>query len=121
FAHGSPFVYFERNSKRPFHLQFTAAKLDGNKEPIAPHVVEWKGITGKHNQSAAKFELSLNAGKNVGIGSKVRFVYDFDGDGKTDRTETFQLFATDPVESSWEMYSSEKQKLDEGLSRGEVR
>ncbi len=121
FAHGSPFVYFEKRSAQPFHIQFTAAKLDANRDPVAPYVMEWKGITAKHNQSAAGIELSINAGKNIGVGSKARLVYDFDGDGKTDRTETFQLFATDPVEGSWETYSSEKQALDLGLTRGDMQ
>ena len=95
--------------------------VDPNREPVAPYVFEWKKITGKHSGSPAAFTFALNAGKNAGIGSRARFVYDFDGDGKGDRIETFQLFATDPVESSWETYSSKNQGLDEGLSSGDMR
>ena len=68
FTHGSPFVYFEKQGEQPFHIQFTAAKLDANRDPVAPYVMEWKGITAKHNQSAAEIELSVNAGKNIGVG-----------------------------------------------------
>lgn len=121
FAHGSPFVFFEKKSARPMRIKFTAAKIDATREPVAPHVIEWKNLTTKHSGEPAEIDLSINAGKNAGIGSKARIVYDFDGDGKTDRTETFQLFATDPAESSWENYNSEKQALDPGLTRGEIR
>lgn len=121
FAHGSPFVYFEKESSRPIRIKFSAAKIDANREPLAPYVCEWKGITAKHRRQPAAIQLAVNAGKNAGIGSKARLVYDFDGDGKSDRTETFQLFATDPSPASWETYSSEKQKLDPGLTRGEMQ
>lgn len=112
FAHGSPFVFFEKESDRPVTIKFTATKIDATREPVDPHVVEWQDITAKHNGQAGAFELSINAGSHVGIGSKARLSYDFDGDGKTDRTETFHLFATDPVESTWENYTSEKQKAE---------
>jgi len=121
FAHGSPFVYFEKASDRPIRIEFSAAKVDRTREPVDPYTVEWKGITAKHNGKAGAIRLSINAGASPGLGSKARLVYDFDGDGKPDRTETFGLFATDPVAASWENYSSEKQELDPGLTRGEMR
>ena len=121
FAHGSPFVYFEKAGARPIHIQFTAAKIDASRQPVAPYTYEWTGITAKHSGKPAEFHLSLNAGKNPGIGTKARIVYDFDGDGKADRTETFQLFAIDPSPGSWESYTSEKQSLDPGLTRGEMQ
>jgi len=121
FAHGSPFVFFEKKSDSAFKVKFSAAKIDATREPVAPFVIEWKDITAKHNGKPAVINLSLNAGKDVGIGSKARLVYDFDGDGKTDRTETFELFATDPNADSWESYSSAKQGLDDGLTRGDMQ
>ncbi|MEM7392588.1 MAG: hypothetical protein AAF492_09580, partial [Verrucomicrobiota bacterium] len=121
FAHGSPFVYFEKKSKRPWQLQFKAAKVNPHQEPIAPFVHEWSGIDAAHNGKPGEVELTINAGKHVGLGSKARLVYDFDGDGQTDRVETFQLFATDPVASSWETYSSKKKSVDAGLTRGEMK
>lgn len=121
FAHGSPFVYFERQSDLPVSIAFTAAKIDATREPVDPFSVEWSGITAKHNGKPGAIRLAINAGDSPGIGSKARLVYDFDGDGKTDRTETFELFATDPVDTSWEIYSSENKSLDPGLTRGEMR
>ncbi len=121
FAHGSPFVYFEKASDRPIRIGFSAAKVDRGREPVDPYTVEWKGINAKHSGNPGAIRLSVNAGANPGIGSKARIVYDFDGDGRSDRTETFQLFATDPVPGSWEIYDSAKQALDPGLTRGEIQ
>jgi endoglucanase Acf2 len=121
FAHGSPFVFFEKTSNKPIQIKFNIAKIDSNYEPTDPFVVTWNNITAKHNNKAASIKLSINAGKSVGIGTKARLVYDFDGDGNTDRTETFQLFATDPSETTWEAYTSEKQPLDPQLTQGEMR
>jgi len=121
FAHGSPFVFFDKKSEQPLSIKFSAAKIDATREPVSPYSFEWTGIDAKHNQMDAAINLSVNAGKNVGIGSKARVVYDFDGDGKIDRTETFALFPTDPSDSSWETYTSEKQEIDPKLTRGEKR
>lgn len=118
FAHGSPFVYFERQSKRPIEVTFSAAAVNRHEEPVNSLVFRWTSITAKHNGKTGEIRLSVNAGKNVGIGSKARLVYDFDGDGKTDRVETFALFATDPIPDSFEGYSSAKQQLDDKLTRG---
>ncbi|MDB4766452.1 glycosyl hydrolase [bacterium] len=120
FAHGSPFVYFERNSNRDVQIDFTAAPINRYDEPIDPIVFELNDVTGKHNGESARINLLINAGKDIGIGSKARLTYDFDGDGKTDRVETFGMLPTDPVESSWEVYSSDKQVLDDKLTRGEM-
>ena len=121
FAHGSPFVYFERKSEHPIQIKFSAPPINRNAQPVNPLVFEQKNITSKHTNTVGAFVLSINAGKNVGIGSKARLVYDFDGDGKTDRTETFGMFPTDPAESTFEKYSSEKQIVDQGLTQGEMR
>lgn len=121
FAHGSPFVYFERTSEQPIQVKFRSKPINRNFQPVNPLVFEQKGINAKHTGEVGGFALSINAGKNIGIGSKARLLYDFDGDGKTDRTETFGLFPTDPVESSFEVYSSEKLKLEKNLSKGEMQ
>ena len=119
FGHGLPMVYFERQGKQPVHIQFSKSNLDRRNNPVDPIVFEQGGFNGKHNQADGKFLLSVNAGKNVGVGSKVRIRYDFDGDGKTDRVEVFSMMPTDPVDSSWEAYSNESHPLDEKHSNGE--
>ena len=121
FAHGSPYVYFERNSSREVQINFTAAPINRNDEPVDPLVYELKNITSEHNGESAGVKLLVNAGKDIGIGSKARLTYDFDGDGETDRVETFGMLPTDPVEGSWEVYSSDKQVLDDQLTRGEMQ
>ncbi len=121
FAHGSPFVFFERKSDQPIQIKFSSAPINRNAQPVNPLIFEQKNITSKHTSKVGAFVLSVNAGKNIGIGSKARLVYDFDGDGKADRTETFGMFPTDPAESTFEMYSSEKLILDQGLTQGQMQ
>jgi endoglucanase Acf2 len=121
FGHGLPFVYFERKSERPAKIQFLKASIDRHQQPVEPIVFELRGVDGKHSQADGKFLLSVNAGKNVGVGSMARIQYDFDGDGETDRVERFSLMATDPVESSWETYSDQSHELDSNQSHGAKR
>ena len=121
FGHGLPFVYFERKSDRPVEIKFSKAALNRHEQPLDPIVFELRGLNGKHNQANGKFTLSVNAGEHIGIGSRARIRYDFDGDGTADRIETFSLVATDPVESSWETYSDSSHPLDTKLSHGEKK
>ncbi len=121
FAHGSPFVYLERTSDKPIRVRFKAPPINRNDQPIAPLVYEATGLNSKHTGEPGGFELTVNAGKHPGIGSRARLVYDFNGDGETDRVETFNLFATDPVPDTWETYSTEKQTLDERLTHGDMQ
>ena len=121
YGHGLPFVYFERNSRQPIQVEFKAAKVNRNEQPVEPLVFRLSDVTGPVSDANGKISLQVNAGKNVGVGSKARISYDYDGDSKTDRVETFALMATDPSANTWEEYSSEKNKMDGGLSRGERR
>ena len=119
FGHGLPFVYFERESRKPAAIKFKQAQFNRHEYPVDPIVFEIRDVNGRHNKADGKFILGVNAGKNIGVGSKMRIRYDFNGDGDTDRVETFALMPTDPVEASFEKYSSEKHVLDEKLSSGE--
>jgi len=119
FGHGLPFVYFQRESDQPATIKFLKAHTNRHEQPVDPIVFELRGLNGKHTQADSKFKLMVNAGKNVGVGSRARIRYDFDGDGETDRVETFSLLATDPVEESWETYSDQSHALESELSRGE--
>ena len=119
FGHGLPFVYFERESSKPASIQFLQAQLNRHEHPVDPIVFEMRDINGRHTKADGKFILAVNAGKSIGLGSKVRIRYDFNGDGDTDRVETFALMPTDPVEASFEKYSSDTHALDEKLSSGD--
>jgi len=92
FGHGLPFVYFKRTGDKPLQVRFTHAKVD---------------------------RITVDAFKNVGVGCKARLSYDFDGDGRVDRVETFGLMATDPSPDSWEIYESDAKPLDPRLTYGE--
>ena len=119
FGHGLPFVYFERESDQPATIKFLKAQSNRHEQPVDPLVYELRGLNGKHTQADGKFKLMVNAGKNVGVGSRARIRYDFDGDGESDRIETFSMMATDPADASWETYSDQSHALDSKLSRGE--
>ena len=119
FGHGLPFVYFEREGDAHAQINFMQARVNRHEQPVDPIVFELKDINGQHTQADGKFTLSVNAGKKFGVGSKVRFRYDFNGDGETDRVELFSQMATDPADSSWETYSAEKHPIDQSLSYGE--
>ena len=119
FGHGLPFVYFERESDNPAQIKFTQAQFNRHEQPVDPIVFELRNINGQHTQADGKFTFLVNAGKNIGVGSKVRFSYDFDGDGTADRVELFSVMATDPVDSSWENYSDTKHSLEAKLTYGE--
>jgi endoglucanase Acf2 len=121
FAHGSPFVYFNREGNHQIQIDFTAVAINPHSQPINPIVYRLDDITAKHNEKPAEFFLKVNAGKNIGIGCKARLTYDFENDGQIDRVETFGMFPTDPIDDSWEIYSSDRQSLDPQLSRGTMR
>ena len=121
FSHGSPFVYFEKQSEKPAQIALSSAPVNRTDVPVQPLVFQWTEITAKHAGTQGEIQLAVNAGKNIGTGSRARLVYDFDGDGTTDRVETFGLFATDPIPTTYESYRSNRQKLDENLSHGEMK
>ncbi|SBT40418.1 glycosyl hydrolase [Micromonospora auratinigra] len=65
------------------------------------------GVTAAYSGGQSRFDLFLDAGTNVGNGTQVRVSYDLTGDGTFDRVETYQYFATDPV-NGWEHYTDAK-------------
>ena len=119
FGHGLPFVYFKKKGDAPILVRFTGAKVDRSQTPVNPMVFELSGITATCSDEKSKFQLAVDAFQNAGIGSKARLSYDFEGDGRVDRVETFGLMATDPSSESWETYSSDKQPIDPLLTYGE--
>ncbi|MEV8314975.1 glycosyl hydrolase [Streptomyces sp. NPDC059900] len=79
------------------------ANHDGT--PNQPQVYEAKKVNGTLAAGkSTSFRLQVDAGTAVGLGQQARISYDLTGDGTFDRTETYQYFATDPV-NGWEAYS----------------
>ena len=73
--------------------------------PTNPVAFTATGLTGSYNGGAATFDLSVDAGANVGHAPQVRISYDLTGDGTWDRVDTYRYFATDPV-SGYEHYTN---------------
>lgn len=73
-------------------------------QPHDAAVFKAEGLHGQYNGGSVAFALPLDAGSGVGNGTQLRLAFDFDGNGTTDRTETWQYLATDNV-SGWETYS----------------
>lgn len=76
--------------------------------PHLPLVYVAEDVTGTHTAGAStSFQFPLDAGTTVGLGQQARVSYDLTGDGTFDRVETYNYFATDPVDG-WETYTQER-------------
>ena len=74
--------------------------------PANPLVYTVTGINGTYDSTQTTgFNLYVDAGANVGEGSQAEVVYDLLGDGTQIRTETYSMFATNPV-VDWEDYTA---------------
>ncbi|WP_033339979.1 glycosyl hydrolase [Catenuloplanes japonicus] len=71
------------------------ANYDGT--PHNPTTFTATGVTNTYNGGSTAFDLYVDAGTGVGLGTQVRVSYDLTGDGTFDRVETYRYFATDPV------------------------
>ncbi len=96
---------------------------DNGLKCIATHR-SWDAFTSTLDKEIA-FHKTLGC-DYAAIGGIPNKVYDATAEGyrrwiDEARAAGIQLFATDPTESSWENYNSEKQALDPGLTRGEMR
>ncbi|MBL6613069.1 MAG: hypothetical protein ISP45_03575 [Reyranella sp.] len=72
-----------------------------------PHdavVFKAEGLNGHYDGGGTSFTLPVDAGSGVGNGTQLRLSFDFDGNGTTDRTETWQYFETNNV-AGWENYT----------------
>lgn len=74
---------------------------DGN--PHLPLVYRVRGLSGRYDGNPLRFVLQLDSGRSVGNGTQLRLSWDFDGDGTTDRVETWRYFATNDL-PGWESY-----------------
>jgi hypothetical protein len=68
-------------------------------------------VTGEFGGLRTTFDVGVDAGANVGNGTRLRVSYDLDGDGSFDRVESYRYFATDPV-PGFERYTSANQAME---------
>ncbi len=64
-------------------------------------------VYGAYNGGQTAFNLYVDAGTNVGDAPEVQILYDFNGDGKWDRTETYNYYPTDAA-AGWEDYTTKQ-------------
>ena len=66
--------------------------------PMNPLVYTMTGVSGTYdNTMATAFNLFVDAGTNAGEAAQVEVLYDLNGSGTFNRTETYNYFATDPI------------------------
>ena len=65
--------------------------------PTNPLVYFIKGLNGTYNGAATQFSLYVDAGTAVANGVQLQILYDTNGDGTFERTETYHYFATAPL------------------------
>lgn len=83
------------------------ASADGGHYIDQPHaalIFKADDLHGQFDGGSVAFGLPLDAGPGVGNGTQLRLSFDFDGNGATDRTESFQYFETNNL-AGWESYS----------------
>ncbi|PDP84662.1 glycoside hydrolase [Glycomyces fuscus] len=88
--------------------EITVASAGGrNQDGLPPNdrvVLRADDLTGTHTGGATAFSLPVDSGNAVGNAIQARVVYDLDGDGTDDRTETYRYFATNDL-AGWEEYT----------------
>ena len=72
-------------------------------DPTLVTVVRATGLNGTYNGGGTAFTLAVDGNADYGQAVQTQFEYDFDGDGTVDRTEMYNLFATDAA-TGWESY-----------------
>lgn len=102
---GGLFTYVTRQSSADVTVDLHQANRFKPDTPIDPLAYTASGLTGSYDGGALAFAIPVDAGAHIGDGIQFRLSYDFDGDGKVDRSETFQWFGTDAGPGQ-EIYSS---------------
>lgn len=76
--------------------------FDGN--PYQQLIYFIKGVNGTYNGGRTGFTLYIDSREVVGNGVQLRVSYDFEGNDRFDRVETYSYFATDNV-IGWQPYT----------------
>lgn len=80
--------------------QFTVASAAGQNYDGHPHLAQTftvRGLNGTYSGGASQFNLSVDAGRIPALAGQMRASYDFNGDGKMDRVETYRYFPTNDL------------------------
>jgi hypothetical protein len=81
---------------------------DAHSTPFNPLTYVASGLNGTYNAaSAVKWNIPVTS-NGTGDGIAIKISYDFDGDGKIDRTELYDWFATDASNTTIENYGTKK-------------
>ncbi len=107
---GGLFTYVNRLSSADVTIDFNVLDKKSNTTPFNQLTYTATGLTGAYNQQALGFNLPLDAGREVADQVRLLVSYDFNGDGKVDRTELYDTFSTD-ASVGWENYNSGNAKL----------
>jgi hypothetical protein len=93
----------------------SAGGINYDGTPHSERTYTISGINGVYDSTkSTAFNLFIDAGMVVGNGVQVQVIYDFNGNGSSLRTETYNYFATNPV-VDWETYlQSSGQKTSSG-------
>lgn len=75
----------------------TLARTTGNHDgrPHEPAVFVASGVTGEYRGGGTRFDLSVDAGTEIGNGQQLRVSYDLTGNGSWDRVETYRYHESD--------------------------
>lgn len=92
---GMPFVYVTRDTDANVVIDFNQSTGPSRDVPNNPLAYKLSGLNGKFDGGALKFNFPVDAGSHVADGVQFRVSYDFDGDGKVDRIETYDWYGTD--------------------------
>jgi endoglucanase Acf2 len=105
FGHGLPYVFFSAGAGAAAVIDvMPAPPVSRVDNPAQPLVYEIGGLTGAFDGGVTRFSLPVDAGNHAADGPQVRISYDFDGDGRYERVETYRYFATDAA-AGWETYT----------------
>jgi hypothetical protein len=117
---GGLFTYVTRQSTDDVVIDLHEQPRTARDTPVDPLSYSMAGLTGAFDGGALAFNVPVDAGSSVADGLQFRVSYDFDGDGKVDRTETYDWYATD-AGIGYENYSTSKLIASTGKAMADLK